>query len=96
MALKLQTGQSRTGIDQILARLGEMERITRSFQGDALSFSESVQDETSRAALSIIEEILSILRSSKKIVEESGKKASEGIEKLEEVEARARMMRGKI
>lgn len=96
MAYKMQTGQSREGIDRIIRALDDMERETSRLKSEAASFSQTIQDDTSREALSIIEEILLIIKNSKKIVEESGKKAGEGIEKIEAVEARGRKMRGKI
>lgn len=96
MAYKMQTGQSRESVNEALRTLEEMERKTQSFKTQAASFAQSIQDDTSREALAIIEEILEIIKRSKKIVEESGKKAGEGIDKMEQIEKRARQMRGKI
>lgn len=96
MAYKMQTGQSRESVNEALKTLEEMERKTQSFKTVAASFAQSIQDDTSREALAIIEEILEIIKRSKKIVEESGQKAGEGIDKMEQIEKRARQMRGKI
>ena len=96
MVYKMQTGQSRESVNEALKTLEEMERKTQSFRTEAASFAQSIQDDTSREALAIIEEILEIIKRSKKIVEESGKKAGEGIDKMEQIEKRARQMRGKI
>ena len=92
----MQTGESRESVNQALKTLEEMERKTQSFKTQAASFAQSIQDDTSREALAIIEEILEIIKRSKKIVEESGQKAGEGIDKMEQIEQRARQMRGKI
>ena len=96
MAYKMQTGQSREGIDQIIRTLDDMERETSRLKSEAALFSQAIQDDMSREALSIIEEILLFIKNSKKIVEESGKKAGEGIDKIEAIEANARKMRGRI
>ncbi len=96
MAYKMQTGQSRESVNEALKTLEEMERKTQSFKTQAASFAQSIQDDTSREALAIIEEILEIIKRSKKIVEKSGQKAGEGIDKMEQIEKRARQMRGKI
>lgn len=96
MAYKMQTGQSRERVDQAIRTLDEMERETQRFKTEAASFAQSIQDDTSREALAIIEEILEIIKRSKKIVEQSGQKAGEGIDKMEQIEKRARQMRGKI
>ncbi len=96
MVYKMQTGQSRESVNEALKTLEEMERKTQSFRTEAASFAQSIQDDTSREALAIIEEILEIIKRSKKIVEESGQKAGEGIDKMEQIEKRARQMRGKI
>lgn len=96
MAYTMQTGESRESVNQALKTLEEMERKTQSFKTQAASFAQSIQDDTSREALAIIEEILEIIKRSKKIVEESGQKAGEGIDKMEQIEQRARQMRGKI
>ena len=96
MAYKMQTGQSRESVNEALKTLEEMERKTQSFRTEAASFAQSIQDDTSREALAIIEEILEIIKRSKKLVEESGQKAGEGIDKMEQIEKRARQMRGKI
>lgn len=96
MAYKMQTGQSRESVNEALRTLEEMERKTQSFKTEAASFAQSIQDDTSREALAIIEEILEIIKRSKKIVEQSGQKAGEGIDKMEQIEKRARQMRGKI
>ena len=96
MAYKMQTGQSRESVNEALKTLEEMERKTQSFRTEAASFAQSIQDDTSREALAIIDEILEIIKRSKKIVEESGQKAGEGIDKMEQIEQRARQMRGKI
>lgn len=92
----MQTGQSRESVNEALRTLEEMERKTQSFKTEAASFAQSIQDDTSREALAIIEEILEIIKRSKKIVEQSGQKAGEGIDKMEQIEKRARQMRGKI
>ena len=96
MVYKMQTGQSRESVNEALKTLEEMERKTQSFRTEAASFAQSIQDDTSHEALAIIEEILEIIKRSKKIVEESGQKAGEGIDKMEQIEKRARQMRGKI
>ena len=96
MAYKMQTGQSRESVNEALRTLEEMERKTQSFKTEAASFAQSIQDDTSREALAIIEELLEIIKRSKKIVEQSGQKAGEGIDKMEQIEKRARQMRGKI
>ncbi len=96
MAYKMQTGQSRESVNEALKTLEEMESKTQNFRTEAASFAQSIQDDTSREALAIIEEILEIIKRSKKIVEESGQKAGEGIDKMEQIEKRARQMRGKI
>ena len=96
MAYTMQTGESRESVNQALKTLEEMERKTQSFKTQAASFAQSIQDDTSREALAIIEEILEIIKRSKKIVEESGQKAGEGIDKMEQIEQRARQMRVKI
>ena len=96
MAYKMQTGQTREVLDLAARKLDEMEKATQRFHYEAASFADALQDDTSREALSIVYEIFEIIKRSRKIIEESGKKAGEGVEKLELVEARARKMGGKI
>lgn len=90
MVYKMQTGQSRESVNEALKTLEEMERKTQSFRTEAASFAQSIQDDTSREALAIIEEILEIIKRSKKIVEESGQKAGEGIDKMEQIEKKSK------
>lgn len=96
MGMKMETGQARSSVDEALEILDSMEKETQIFMGKASSFAEALQDDTSREALSIVEDILEIIKRSRKIFEESGKKAGEGIDKMEAIEARARKMGGKI
>ena len=76
--------------------LDVMERATEAFAHNASSFGAVLQDEISANAISLTQEILATIKETKEIIEQSGKTVIDGAAMIDELENRARDMKGKI
>lgn len=94
--MKLKTDNAASHVSAIKKTLETMGRDAEIFKEKVAEYAKTIQDDTSKVALEIVNSITIAIEAAKKIIKESGDKAAAGINAIEETEAKARQMRGKI
>lgn len=94
--MKISTSGISASMSNMINTLDVMERATEAFAHNASSFGAVLQDEISVNAISLTQEILATIKETKEIIEQSGKTVIDGAAMIDELENRARDMKGKI
>lgn len=94
--MKLKTDSATSNVDAVKKALAAMEKAANAFKEKADDYARTIQDDTSKVALEIVTNVTAAINEAKRIIKESGDKAGAGINAIEQIEEKARQMRGKI
>ena len=94
--MKLKTDNAASHVNAIKSTLETMRKDADVFKGKANAYAQTITDDTSKVAIEIVASVTAAIDAAKEIIKSSGEKASAGINAIEQIEEKARKLRGKI